>query len=284
MIFKTKEKLDENSFSKLNLLFEKVPNLPELDWFKLLAGFLNLEYDDSLIEQDNNYLVLGISQNTNFTFDEIDTFLLSSNSVKYFLNNRTNNILFQKLFNELALYFIATKRSSNIEAFLHLYRIIEKMSIMFPLLYFKQSSNFVQVFQNIKAIVNKDTNDFKFYKNFQKFVFEDESWLQTIIYFNFPFMSQNEQNELKAIYDKVITNYIPESSLINGNKTITMPFGDLISFAVTIRNRYFHMSVSHEFNIEPLNINMNDFFASINENILNWIGVMYYEIFKKLNK
>ena len=106
--------------------------------------------------------------------------------------------------------------------------------------------------------------------------------LDNTMYFTFYVSTEDEKNELKIIFDRIISSEIQKASL-DGN-TISMPFRDIINFAITIRNRYFHLSIRGQDNIDAINLNINDFFSSINEYILNWIAVIYYEMFKILNK
>ena len=170
-----------------------------------------------------------------------------------------------------------------IEGFIHLYRMIEQVSLMFPLLYFKQSSDFKGVFEDLKELItNKEMTTLKFFKNFQEQIFEDKAMLDNTMYFTFYVSTEDEKNELKIIFDRIISSEIQKASL-DGN-TISMPFRDIINFAITIRNRYFHLSIRGQDNIDAINLNINDFFSSINEYILNWIAVIYYEMFKILNK
>ena len=284
MVYETKEKLKKRELRKLEKWCGN-SKIYELDWFKLIAGFLNLKYRNKIIHQNSNYCCLGIEKRTKEkeTLGELYDIILEDNSNQYFLNNRTNNSLFKILFNELALFFIAKKKSNHIEAFVHLYRIIEKMSIMFPLIYFKQSSNFKNVFNDIKLLIANDAGGLKFYKNFQNTIFSDRAFLDNSINFDFYIETEEEFRDLKSIYENLLDKGLPGVSFIN-KKTFVVPFGKIIDFAIIIRNRYFHLSIEHPYNIEPVNLDMNMFFESINDNILNWIGVVYYEMFKILNK
>ena len=282
MVFDSKEKLVEKDIERLNT-WKQGNEFIELDWFKLLTGFIDLEYEEQTISQNKNFCVLGIKEYTeDFTIEEFNTFLSPEISLQYFKNNRTNNKLYKVLYNELALYFIAQKKGSNIEAFVHLYRIIEKMSIMFPLVYFKQSSNFEKVFESVKDLLTKDTNGLKFFKNFQKTLFKDHYFYEDKVTFTFFISSESEKSELKYIFDSIIRKELAGAELVEDNKIVIF-FRNLVDLAVTIRNRYFHLSIQQDYNIEAVELNMNDFFGSINNNILNWIGVIYYEIFKILN-
>ena len=284
MIYETKEKLKKRDTRKLYKWCNN-NTIYEVEWIKLLAGFLNLKFNDKIIHQDNNYCYLGIQTLTKnqISLSEFYDFVRGEASNQYFLNNRINNQLFKILFNELSLFFVSKNKNNNIEAFVHLYRIIEKMSIMFPLLYFKQSSNFKSVYNDLQKLLKNEKGGLKFYKNFQDTIFSDKSLLENMMSFVFLISNEEEYLELKLIYEKLFSNDELGISFINKN-TIVVPFGKIIDFAVTIRNRYFHLSMEHEFNIEPLEIDMNLFFCAINENVLNWIGVVYYEMFKILNK
>lgn len=283
MIFQTKDILKKRPLDKLNKLYNSV-NLIELDFVKLFMGLSKITYRGKDIKQPNNYLVLGIKENqdNDLKYLNIVNFLRGESSKVYFDNNRKNNIIFKVLLNELGLYFIAKDKKNYVEGFIHLYRIIEKISLMFPLLYFKQSSNFIGVFKDIKElIVNKDTTSLKFFKNFQKLIFEDVAMMDTSIDFCFIINNTLEESDLKRIFE-ILSKEIKEASL-NGN-TITVPFKNVIDLAITVRNRYFHLAIEDRENIEVTNLDINDFFSSINENILNWIGVVYYEMFKILNR
>ena len=284
MIFQTKEVLDDKNLKKFQKLYN-ANNLVELDFLKLLMGLSKITFNENEINQPNNYCYLGIKPNTSkdFLFSSIVDFLKGKNSKFYFENNRKNNKIFSVLLNELGLYFISKNENKFIEGFIHLYRMIEQVSLMFPLLYFKQSSDFKGVFEDLKELItNKEMTTLKFFKNFQEQIFEDKAMLDNTMYFTFYVSTEDEKNELKIIFDRIISSEIQKASL-DGN-TISMPFRDIINFAITIRNRYFHLSIRGQDNIDAINLNINDFFSSINEYILNWIAVIYYEMFKILNK
>ena len=284
MIFQTKEVLDDKNLKKFQKLYN-ANNLVELDFLKLLMGLSKITFNENEINQPNNYCYLGIKPNTSkdFLFSSIVDFLKGKNSKFYFEHNRKNNKIFSVLLNELGLYFISKNENKFIEGFIHLYRMIEQVSLMFPLLYFKQSSDFKGVFEDLKELItNKEMTTLKFFKNFQEQIFEDKAMLDNTMYFTFYVSNENKKNELKIIFDRIISSEIQKASL-DGN-TISMPFRDIINFAITIRNRYFHLSIRGQDNIDAINLNINDFFSSINEYILNWIAVIYYEMFKILNK
>ena len=284
MIFQTKEVLDDKNLKKFQKLYN-ANNLVELDFLKLLMGLSKITFNENEINQPNNYCYLGIKPNTSkdFLFSSIVDFLKGKNSKFYFEHNRKNNKIFSVLLNELGLYFISKNENKLIEGFIHLYRMIEQVSLMFPLLYFKQSSDFKGVFEDLKELItNKEMTTLKFFKNFQEQIFEDKAMLDNTMYFTFYVSTEDEKNELKIIFDRIISSEIQKASL-DGN-TISMPFRDIINFAITIRNRYFHLSIRGQDNIDAINLNINDFFSSINEYILNWIAVIYYEMFKILNK
>ena len=279
MIFQTKEVLDDKNLKKFQKLYN-ANNLVELDFLKLLMGLSKITFNENEINQPNNYCYLGIKPNTSkdFLFSSIVDFLKGKNSKFYFEHNRKNNKIFSVLLNELGLYFISKNENKFIEGFIHLYRMIEQVSLMFPLLYFKQSSDFKGVFEDLKELITT----LIFFKNFQEQIFEDKAMLDNTMYFTFYVSTEDEKNELKIIFDRIISSEIQKASL-DGN-TISMPFRDIINFAITIRNRYFHLSIRGQDNIDAINLNINDFFSSINEYILNWIAVIYYEMFKILNK
>lgn len=283
MIFQTKDNLKKITSRKLDKLYNAT-NLVELDFFKLCIGLSVIKYNNRLIKQTKNYCILGIKENLSedYEYDKIVSFLCDKSSINYFSNNRVNNKIFKILLNELGLFFISKKQKNHIEAFIHLYRMIEKISVTFPLVYLKQSNSFVGVFTDLKDIItNKDMTSLRFIRNFQKLIFEDVAMLDSSVDFDFILGNSDEISDLEKIYT-IIGNETNEASL-NGN-TITIPFKRVIDFAITIRNRYFHLEIGEKENIEVLNLDMNYFFSVINDHILNWICVIYYECFKKLNK
>lgn len=283
MIFQTKDNFKKRISKKLEKLYNS-SNLVELDFFKLCIGLSTIKYNNHLIKQTKNYCILGIKENLpeDYEYNKIVEFLHDRSSINYFNNNRINNKIFKILLNELGLFFISKNQKNHISAFIHLYRVIEKISVMFPLVYLKQSNNFVGVFTDLKDIVtNKDMTSLKFIRNFQKLIFEDVAMLDSSIDFNFIISDSAEIRDLQHIYT-IISKEINEASL-NGN-TITMPFKNIIDFAITIRNRYYHLEIGEKENIEVLDLDMNYFFSVINDYVLNWICVIYYECFKKLNK
>lgn len=252
--------------------------------FRLLLGTINISnnYDMFKIKQRINYAQLGtktVGRLSALSIGDCQIPLLDNkdNFTKYMKRNRTNHEIYDKLLFEFSNYFYQKSKDSNIAAFVHLYRCIEFISYTFPLVYASKSNNYHGTYKALKSFFSEEQkSELKFFKAFQKSLI-DESILNLQLVLDIITPDEEMGNRINAILRDVCFGL---HSTDNGT-SISINYGSLFDFIITLRNRYFHMLTgSGNRNIDDTSICIEYLFKSINDHVANWIAYIYYEITK----
>lgn len=195
----------------------------------------------------------------------------------YLVKTRHNNeSYFDLLIEELCSYFISVKRKSNTKAFLHLYRILEYISYSFPLIYSSFSRDYFGTYNKLKNYFDTSKNELLFFDAFLTKTIDD-TLLDAELEINFSSLP----SRLARNHYQIIKNYINVDNLIVDirNDKLSFQYKHLFKLIIDLRNRYFHFAVGGQRNIKSTEIIESDiFFKLINEEIINWISVVYFEI------
>ena len=258
---------------------------------RLLLGTVSFtnNIDDVQFIQNNNYSLSGVRTNTNITTKIIKECLEPDIKLQFLCDvlDKTKNLnhrFFENLLMEFTCYFHRTQEGAYTVAFLHLYRSIEFISYSFPLIYASISRDYHDSFKSIKNYFSGAKNELSFFETFLNALLKDLNFLEspfTIFFNNFePQLNKNHFQVFKGILtDEKCIGFVNDTS-------ITMEFRHLLFLAINLRNRYFHFSIDDTRNIRTTEIYETDlFFNIINEKIVNWISVIYFEILKaSINK
>lgn len=264
-------------------LREGVNLLYEWKVVKLLLGLMDIQsnIDARIIIQNTNYSSIPYSENHLITRNVITNASPSFNisQIKLYLehNNRYQNQNFHEdLLNEFAAYF-HKKTSSPLTSFLHIYRILERISYIFPLIYVSNSHNYVGTFNKVKNYFTKPDSELGFFRIFLKDFMENDVVFQSgtaDFVFSHTNLSVNEVQFklLKRYFGNKISSEVPNSS-------ISIKYADLLDLIVELRNRYFHFKSAEVPNINQKEIIDEDvFFAIMNDTFLNWIAYIFFKI------
>lgn len=255
--------------------------------FRLLLGTLDIshKYENKKIPQRINYSKLG-TENVEKVKQEIisdyfsdittDTRIIDS----YFMKNRSNTSFFEDLLSEISNYFYQKDKKAYLSAFVHLYRTLEHLSYAFPLLYVKHSNSYKGTFSSMQSFFSSDAqaSELKFVQELQKVLFTPNILKNGLTTFTIVGPDDNIKNNIKAAIE----------SLLNGLQYSVNDFDvsiynkNLVTFIIRLRNRYFHFLLgSEKNNLDSKSIVVDSLFESVNEQIINWIAFMYFEILKK---
>ncbi|WP_378105228.1 hypothetical protein [Chryseobacterium sp. sg2396] len=250
---------------------------------RLLTGNLKIRNDFTNEEysQQMNYAILGKEFKRTPSTKPIRNALsnpLKLNDLENYLvkTNHNNDSYYNLLIEEFCAYFISKQRNSYTKAFLHLYRILEYISYSFPLVYSSFSRDYFGTYGKLKNYFDTSKNELLFFDAFLEKTLDD-TLLDSEIDFNFSSLP----SLLARNYYQIIKNYISESNLITNTKNVSLSFQYryLFKLIVDIRNRYFHFAVGGQRNIKSTEIVESDiFFKLINEELINWISIIYFEI------
>lgn len=259
---------------------------PEAYLIRLLTGTLRITntLSTDTFDQNKNYTVLGCPVNSTISTRQIKECIEpESNLIKlcaHISRTKDNSTFFEALLEEFCSYFYKSAKLSYTAAFLHLYRLLEYVSYSFPLIYASLDHNYYGSFSKLKDYFDTSKNELLFFEDFtQKLL--DDSMLDTPLTLNF--------NSLNPDVDRnhysIIKRYLAPEALTGDSRhtSLTTSYRYLIKLTIDIRNRYFHFAMGGRRNIKGTEIIESDyFFMLLNEELANWISIIYFEILKHM--
>lgn len=207
---------------------------------------------------------------------------------KFFFDRRyslKNKDFFNRLENEFCNFLLYQSKENYTTAFIFLYRILEVISFSFPLIYASKTYDFKHTYGKLKEIFSinsgNSTGELGFLKSAIKVMFEGSELLETSIDIDLDDEFEKNEKIYKAL-KSVIDNKIFHTDTIENSK-LSICFGDVSSFIITLRNRFFHLFNRGDKNLESIEIIDPDYlFSKINKPVFTWICVVYLEINKFL--
>ncbi|MDZ7796955.1 MAG: hypothetical protein U5N56_07890 [Candidatus Marinimicrobia bacterium] len=254
---------------------------------RLILGTCDIRdsYTLGVIKQRNNYSNALNSKNTNVTSSTIKSLLspITLSQVDNYLakNYNVNYSLINDLLYEYSYFFLNEKKGNHTTAFIHLYRILEYISYSFPLVHASTSKNFIGTFSSLKAYFAGDGNELKFLEIFIERLFDSDPILASTFDINVQHSNRSVRDKLYAGFHRVLPS---ENAEFNDSiYRVTITYSDLLKIIIQIRNRFFHFAVGGQKNIRSSEIENPDlFFKHINNHAINWISIIYFEVFKTL--
>lgn len=250
---------------------------------KLLLGLMDINYniDSQVIKQDMNYGYIPSQKNTLITCNII-TNPISPYTIKQLKSYLGSPIRFQNqafyedVANELAAYF-HKKTISPLAAFLHIYRILERISYIFPLTYVSSAQNYTGTFTTLKNYFKNPESELGFFRVFLDDFLKTDVLFQSgnanfLFQHTYPDINEKQFKLLKRLIGSKIAAEAPYNS-------ISIKYADLLELIITLRNRYFHFKSADVSNITQKEIIEEDiFFAMLNDTFLNWIAYIFFKI------
>ena len=268
---------------------------PNYNILRIIMGGVSVTNNDTEITSDlmTNYLSLYYSFDNNLSAEANLVEILNESIElkdleKFFFDRRystKNKEFFNRLENEICNFLTYQSKGNYTTSFIFIYRILEVISFSFPLIYASKTYDFKHTYGKLSEIFSNNSGNSKgelgFLKSAIKVMFGDSDILKTSI--DIDLNDEHEKNEkiFKAI-KSVIDHKIFHTDTIENSK-ISIYFGDVSSFIITLRNRFFHLFNRGDKNLESIEIIDPDYlFSKINEPVFSWICVLYIEINKFL--
>lgn len=282
-------------FSEPN--FERLPNSLRLDknikdegkLYRLLIGSLEIKNNvtGDVIRQKNNYSILGTETVRRFSLGLFTSPLSSTATLDDLHNHLTrsnpaNIQLFKDLTNEYCYYFYYKQKSIHTLAFLHAYRILERISYTFPMLYASKATDYVGTFNKLQNYFKGSNSELKFLNLFVEDFFEEE-FLNYKVKFNITAYNEDIRESYYKILNKLCKSNDPQIVVqaFSEFSDLTIDNKDSINLMIHLRNRYFHFASGAQRNINSSEmIEANDFYEIVNEHFINWLSVVYFRIIK----
>jgi len=269
------------------------PIREEAKLFRLLVGSLSVKNNitQEILPQKLNYSYLGFKENTRFSQKMFSDFLGGSNGLvkidEYFKSsNQRNNPLFKDLVYEYCFYFDCNNRKEDTLSFLYLYRILERMSYTFPMLYASRATDYMGTWKILQNYFQESNSELKFFNLFILDFFEEDFLINEVV---IDITAYND--EIREKYFKIIKtlclNSSPNINIISETEfsKITIANKDIINLMVNLRNRYFHFASGGQRNINSGElIEPNQFFSCLNKHFAYWLSFTYFELIKNAIK
>lgn len=274
-----------NGLSPILLVDEHSPHL--LLTIRLLSGSVKLinNYSNTEILCRKNYFrsdLKSYGQNWGKQFPKLIAPTINSNDISDFLtaNKLRNKIFYQNILSEISHFIYETKKGSHTTAFIYIYRLLEKIAYAFPLIYSSKTNDFIQSFNYLKQLMSgaSEKKELGFFKKFIDVLYKDNPVLLTSIDISIYEGNIYIQEQIFHVIKNILDEDIIHEDTLEPSK-LSVKYGDMGNFIITIRNRFFHNMNDHAKNIQSKNVADSDLiFLSVNDCALKWISAVLLEV------
>jgi hypothetical protein len=253
---------------------------------RLLSGNVELthNYSNSVMNSRVNYFSGDLVRANNWKreFPVLFSEDTTAEDLSIFIQNTkyVNRSFYSAILAEISQFILHTKRGSHTSAFIFLYRILEKISYAFPLIYASKTQDFLRSFGHLKELMvgDKEKKELGFFKAFIGMLYENDSISDTSIDIklnsNEPQVREQMYKSLKEVIDNSI---IHEDS--NEYDVLAIKYTDMGSFIINIRNRFFHNLNGGAKNIESDKVvDTDELFSFINPMAMHWISMVFLQV------
>ena len=254
---------------------------------KMLIGSSSIQYRGSRVRQNVNYSVLPQSIQTKrgreaFT-DFLNNFSVGFNEREFIKKTIVlNRKFYQDVLIEFSHYFIQTHRKCHTVAFIHLYRLLERMAFSAPLLYCKASTDYYGTFDDLKTLFNgiDKAGELGFLKKFL-----NQGKLIDAVLLDSTYRLDFSAHVDKIQHWKSLSEHF--NDFVTKDKAthqFEVKFREMIGLTTTIRNRFFHLRTGDgqkNISIQSLG-DPNDFFSEVNKAVSSFIAMIALHCASKL--
>ncbi len=265
--------------------------VPVFECLRLLTGALDVEHKPSSKVAKHRYCYLSqksrrLSVNTiekivelafdgDLSAEEVGTYLTKSAN--------TNRAFWEELRTELCFCLSAKKKQRHVEAFLHLYRIFELVSVALPLIYATKVSDFRDAVRFIKSLSkNERDQDLSILRYFSEEISKSGSFSGLSIDYSFEEIESSARAYLRTQLDSFVLSSanIFHTGFEIPNDGVSIEFKSVSSFMVSCRNRLFHNAISNEnFKLDGMQ-GSNAICSILIDPGLYWFSLVLSEIMK----
>ena len=269
---------------KLKIVGDRDPEI--LLILRLLSGNVELthNYTNKTIKSRVNYFSSDFSAFRNWKkefplyFSEDTT----AEDLASFIDNTkyVNRSFYSVIISELSQFILHTNKNSHTSAFIYIYRVLEKISYAFPLIYTSKTQDFQQSFNKLKDLMVGDSEkkELGFFKTFIEMLYRGDSISDTSIDIIF---SSSDSDVKRQMFTEV-TKVIPANA-IHGDTDepdmLSIKYCEMGSFIISVRNRFFHNLNGGATNIESKKVvDSDELFSFINPMAMYWIAMVFLQI------
>ena len=247
---------------------------------RLLSGNLLVEINGAKIPQKINYFSPSLSSFGNKWGKEFSLLIgegiVSEDVAQYIHSKRSvNKVFYREILFEVLHFCVHKKRGSHTSAFIYIYRLLERVSYCFPLIYVSMTEDFKKTYNLIKSFFgdSKDKDELGFFKTFISTVFKDDEILNTTVDFDFNIPGQTEESAaaMCAVVKSILGGDFREEGLLRDCE-ISIRYENVGRFITALRNGFVH-NLSRKDNLRVDRLKDSDsLFGVINDRCVYWIS------------
>lgn len=253
---------------------------------RLMSGNLDFrcELTGKIFKPRVNYFVLGDNIPLTPDINLVHSRILTSKRKLYKYASTPdpkNRKFYGELFMEICRYIHVYSEEKHIESFLHAYRILEKISMVLPLIWASKTNDYSGSFKDLKLYFNDEKSGEL--RTLERFVngFIDAGALSANCDFQFYSSNGDFQEKNYNLFKKICIAVNAEIKSETPYSSISIPYAKVNSVCISFRNRYFHLLTG-----DPTNIGFQDcpdpesMFNSIHPLFFQWLMFNLAEIIK----
>jgi hypothetical protein len=253
---------------------------------RLLSGNVEVEhnYSNSVIKSRVNYFSGDLVRVNNWKteFPVLFSEDTTAEDLSVFIQNTkyVNRSFYSIILSETSQFMLHTKKNSHTSAFIFLYRILEKISYAFPLIYASKTQDFLRSFKQLKELMvgDKEKKELGFFKAFVNLLYKNNSISDTSIDIAITSNQASVREQVYKSLKEVIDNSIIHEDSNEYDK-LAIKYTDMGSFIINIRNRFFHNLNGEAKNLESDKIvDSDELFSFINPMAMHWISMVFLQI------
>lgn len=256
---------------------------------RLLTGNLNIKcvVSGEIYECRDDYSIIGTTIRTTPSIKSLrESMGVSSNkSLNGICQNvGRNSSFYRDIFYESLLFIIYQKQNRNVEAFVFAYRLLERMSMVMPLIWASTSSDYSGAFTGLKNYFSgKNTGELEFFRKYvDDIIAPSVAGVRATL--NFISANPSWQSNYYDIIDAIIAEN--RINVISSTKPISIEIGyeSMIPMMIALRNKYFHALTGVTNNIKASQIaDPDEFFSIINKLAFNWLVFVIFHVITSEN-
>lgn len=290
--FELKERFSNQAHIALNPA-SKFPNCRNNEAWKLMkiiSGSVKYKHYKStnFVTQKKNYLRPDLSNfpsnwHTGFARYFSDNMSYEEIFQAHQTNLNIDRAFYKNINLELLNFVRFQKLGHHTTAFIYLYRMLEHSAYTAPMLFILSEKSFVKSYNEIASWFSgqKKTGELAFFKKFIESVFDDEM-IQT----NIDFQLSAPNDDIRKKHYKIIKQLSDGSSYsfneLNEDQSFSIPAKEISSLIITIRNRFFHYTISNSGNIKSEKLmDSDDFFGALNDTMMHWMATLFGQVIQK---
>lgn len=216
-----------------------------------------------------------------------------------------NKKFYDSLLNELLQFYYYQSKESYFSAFIHLYRIYEYISYVFPLIYVRNNQVYEESYDSLQSFFKDSGKELSFFSTFIRTTFIQDPYVSEELYnekytidltaeefliikthlasFITKFDNKRANANTKYLQNDVDNGIDKEkyTYLDCDNQKLNISTLDMHDFIILLRNKTCHFKMNHKDNIALNSVSFDELFNVLNPVILNWISNIFkFIVFK----